>query len=122
MTYHKWRYCPDCGELHDMLVPWPDNHRLPSEAICAPSVISDSLPDLFHPQSNRIHDSKSNFRKDTRSWGGIEKGTELTKDRRWVDKPKGDDVAIAKQMVDQGYKPRIATATKEDMASIVKAA
>ncbi len=121
MPYHKWRMCPDCNEMHDVYA-WPGNHRLPSEAVCAPSVISDSLPDLKHPQSDRIHDSKSNFRKDTKSWGGIEVGTEPIKDRRWVDKPKADDVALAKQMVDQGYKPRIGTATKEEMSSIVKAA
>lgn len=116
-----YRTCPDCGEMHAK-AQWPENHRRWDEGVFAPSVISDSLPDLFHPQSNRIHDSKSNFRKDTRSWGGIEKGTEETKDKRWVDKPTGDDVAIAKQMVDQGYQPHIAMATKDDMNSIVKAA
>lgn len=112
------RICPDCGLLHDVQ-EWPENHRLWNEVLCAPMVIRDGLDDLFHPCDNRRYDSKRAFRKTTTAYGRIEVGTEPIKDRRWVDKPAAEDVYVAKQMVEQGYQPHLATADKSDMNSII---
>lgn len=119
----RYRRCKACGDWH-WQSEWPQNHVEPGpplRLLSAPNVVRDSLPDLLHPQDNKRYDSKRAFRKTTTAYGGIETGSEPIKDRRWVDKPKAEDVYIAKQMVDQGYKPRPVTADKHDMNSIIPA-
>lgn len=111
----RYKPCALCGEMHEV-ANWPDNHVQP---IVAPMVIRDGLPDLRHPSDNRYYDSKRAFRKTTAEFGGLEVGTDENKDHRWVDPVKSDEVAVAKQMVDQGYKPRPETATGDDMKSVI---
>ena len=114
----RYRVCPDCHAMH-AVDDWPDNHRFWNEVLCAPMVISDNLPDLLHPSDNRHYDSKRAFRATTRAFGMEEVGTDANRDRRWVDTITDNEVATAKQMVDQGYVPRPETATSDDIGSIV---
>ena len=118
----RYRRCRVCGDYH-WVSEWPENHvedGPPMRLLSAPMVIRDSMDDLQHPCDNRYYDSKRAFRKTTSAYGGIEVGTEENKDRRWVDPVKSDEIAIAKQMVDQGYQPRPDTATGDDMNSVVQ--
>jgi hypothetical protein len=48
-------------------------------------VISDYLPDLRHPATGQLMDSKSNFRAVTRAKGCVEVGNEVQRDRRTID-------------------------------------
>lgn len=117
----SYRVCPDCGLLHDKN-DWPANHRRYDEVLCTPNVVRDYIPDLFHPCDNGHYESKRRFREVTRSFGHEEVGDEPIKDRRWVDEVTAADVAEAKQMVDQGYKPHHEYATEADTASIIATA
>lgn len=119
--HKRYRLCKLCGELHD-LAAWPDNHRdLPPQRsnLSAPGVIRDGLDDLWHPSDGKLYDSKANFRKSTKRHGGVEVGNEEQRDNRQFDTITEQDVAIAAQMVEQGYKPSPEAADKFDMASII---
>lgn len=121
MPSDRFRRCKACGDFH-WTSEWPANHIEPGpplRLLSAPMVIRDGLDDLFHPSDNKRYDSKRAFRKTTEAYGGIEVGTDENKDRRWVDPVKPDEIAVAKQMVDQGYVPRPETATAEDHQSLV---
>lgn len=65
------------------------------------------MDEIFHPNDSQMYDSKSNFRRTTRAFGGEEVGNEKQKDQRWVNDVTPDDLGRAKQMVDQGYKPSL---------------
>ena len=117
----RYRVCPDCGEMHDVSA-WPANHIFWNETLCTPNVVSDYIPDLFHPCDNGHYESKRKFREITRAHGREEIGNDPIKDKRWVDRISAADVAQAKQMVDQGYRPHNDTATKEDTASVIATA
>lgn len=117
----RYRKCRACGEYH-WTSQWPANHVEPvpeRSLLPSPMVIRDALDDLFHPCDSKIYDSKSAFRKTTERYGGVELGNDENKDRRWVDDVKQDEIAVAKQMVDQGYKPAPANATEADMAGLL---
>lgn len=58
----RFRMCPDCNEFHDKN-EWPDNHRRPEEAICAPQVIRDDMPAVQSMVDGSWHDSKRSIRK-----------------------------------------------------------
>jgi len=105
----RYRVCPDCGDMHDVN-DWPGNHVKWNEVVCSPSVVRDGLDDLFHPMDNNRYDSKRKFSAVTNELGGVEIGTSEQQDNRYYDTAKQDDVAQAKQMVDQGYKPNPETA------------
>jgi hypothetical protein len=64
----RYRICPDCGDLHDKY-EWPDNHRRPDEVLCAPSVISDSMPAIQSMVDGRMYDSKAAIRAGYREAG-----------------------------------------------------
>lgn len=46
-----------------------------------PFVISDHMSGALHPVTGRVHDSKSNFRRDTRAAGCEEVGNEPIRER-----------------------------------------
>jgi|SRR5262249_42439263 len=74
----------------------------------APFVISDCIDGTWHPANGKTYDSKSNFRRATKSHGMVEVGTENQSDRR--DFGSGDvkrDIYEAVQKVNQGYRPSI---------------
>lgn len=55
-------------------------------------VISDTMPGMRHPITQKMMDSKSAFRAVTRAHNCVEVGNEAQRDRRSVDMPplKGD--------------------------------
>ncbi len=53
----------------------------------APSVISDIMPAMRHPITQKVMDSKSGFRAVTRAHGCVEVGNEVQRDTRRVDMP-----------------------------------
>jgi len=62
---------------------------LKSEAVplrsSGPYVQSDYLPDLRHPRTGKIMDSKSQFRAVTKAHGCVEVGNEVQRDTRRYD-------------------------------------
>ncbi len=117
----RFRKCRACGDWH-WTSAWPANHAEPvieRSLLPSPMVIRDALDDLIHPCDSKVYDSKSAFRETTKRYGGIELGNDENTDKRWVDDVKPDEIAVAKQMVDQGYKPAPETATSTEMASVV---
>lgn len=105
----RYRRCKLCGDLHAVNA-WPDNHRdigPQRSTLPSPSVIRDGLDDLWHPMVGRKFDSKSEFRQVTKDNGGIEVGTDVQKDLRYDNTVSIDEVAQAKAMVDQGYRPTV---------------
>jgi hypothetical protein len=71
------------------------------------SIITDTMPETWHPADGKHYDSKSKFRRVTRARGCIEVGTERQKDCRQFDRNARDDVRCAIEMVRQGYRPRV---------------
>lgn len=117
----RYRRCKLCGELH-ALNAWPDNHRdLPPQrsTLPSPSVIRDGLDDLWHPMDGKTYDSKAIFRRVTKEKGGIEVGNDEQKDTRFTDVVTVDEVARAKSMVDQGYRPSPAQATAQETSEMI---
>lgn len=57
----RFKRCPDCGDLHDVH-DWPDNHRRPDEAVCAPMVIRDDQAPLQSMVDGKYYDSKRAMR------------------------------------------------------------
>jgi len=55
-------------------------------------VISDTMPAMRHPITQKLMDSKSGFRAVTKAYGCVEVGNEVQRDTRRVDMPslKGD--------------------------------
>lgn len=51
----------------------------------APQIISDYLPEMRHPITNELMDSKSRFRAITRAHGCVEVGNDQQTDRRTID-------------------------------------
>lgn len=109
------RLCKVCGERH-WESAWPGNHVEPRperSILSSPYVISDTMDATFNPTNNRLYDSKHDFREATKINGGIEIGNDEQKDTRYVDTVTAADIAEAKQMVDQGYRPHSEDATAE---------
>jgi hypothetical protein len=117
----RFRRCLVCGDYH-WTSEWPDNHREPvpeRSALPAPYFISDTMDALFHPVTNQMIDSKRQFSAITKASGQIELGTEVQEDRRHYDIIQPSEVALAKQMVDQGYSPKAANATVEETQNVI---
>lgn len=68
-------YRPDHPEAnHNGMVPkWKVENERPGNG---PFVISDYMDAALHPATGKVHDSKSNFRRETRAAGCIEVGNE----------------------------------------------
>lgn len=80
--------------------------RAVSRRVAGAYVISDTIGDTWHPADGKHYDSKSNFRRATKSRGMVEVGTEKQVDRR--DFGSGDisrDIGEAIRKVNQGYRP-----------------
>lgn len=92
----RYRVCPDCGDMHDVH-DWPDNHRKPGEALCAPSVVSDVMDPVRSQGNGRIYDSKSEIRKHYKRDGFTEVGNDPARLRRKKPKPI-DGKAIAESV------------------------
>lgn len=61
-----------------------------------PYVISDHMDPVKHHATGRIHDSKSQFRKDTKASGCVEIGNEMGKSRKPIPldkRQRRDDIA-----------------------------
>ena len=59
-------------------------------------VISDTMPAMRHPITQKLMDSKSQFRAVTRQHGCVEVGNDVQRDTRHVDLPPlGADIARA---------------------------
>lgn len=119
--HKRYRLCKLCGDMHD-LAAWPDNHRdLPPQRsnLSAPAYHSDNLNDLFNPMTCRPYDSKHEYLEATKDAGGIVMGNDEQRDNRQFDTITAQDVAIAAQMVEQGYKPCPEVADKFDMESVI---
>lgn len=57
---------------------------------------SDNLPEMRHPITGKLMDSKSQFRAVTRAHGCVEVGNEVQRDTRRIDMgPIGADIARA---------------------------
>lgn len=66
------------------LVPVSEATPLPRHGISfgsGPTVISDSMPAARHMASGRYHESKSAFRRDTKSYGCVEVGNDAPMER-----------------------------------------
>lgn len=63
------------------LVPKSDAAPLRSGGV---HIISDHLPDLRHPITGKVMDSKSGFRAVTRAHGCVEVGNEVQRDTRQI--------------------------------------
>lgn len=59
---------------------------------CVGGVISDTMPGMRHPITQKMMDSKSQFRAVTRAHGCVEVGNDVQRDTRRMDMPnlKGD--------------------------------
>lgn len=80
--------------------------QLPSQA-AGPSVITDTMPDTWHPASGKHYSSKSRFRAETKARGLTEYGTEKLTPRKPVEmSPVRNTVRQAIEMVKQGYRPQ----------------
>ncbi len=87
---------PDANEngMVPVEIAGPKNIKLGTSAY----VISDNLgAHLRHMATGRYHDSKSEFRKDTKASGCVEVGNEATaKPRKWIEPPApGADIKRA---------------------------
>ncbi len=114
-----FRRCRACGEYH-WASAWPDNHREPQperSSLPKPYVISDTMDLLLHPVDSQYYDSKSHFRTVTERSGNIEMGNDVQEDRREYDLITPAEVAEAKQMVEQGYRPAPEQATADETVS-----
>lgn len=94
----RYKFCPDCGDMHDVR-EWPDNHRRPDEALCAPSVISDNQPFIQSMATGQWFDSKSELRKTYKPSGNPqgERYTEVGNDPALLRprrKPKPDRMSV----------------------------
>lgn len=94
----RYRMCPDCGELHDKY-GWPDNHRLPHEAICAPNVVRDDQTPIQSMVDGKVYDSKRALRATYQPSGNREgvQYTEVGGDKSILKpykKPKPDRMKI----------------------------
>lgn len=70
-----------------------------------PMLISDAMPALRHMASGRVHESKSTFRRDTKSYGCVEVGSDAPTKRPKLDtklpKPQ-QDIAEAWSQLEAG--------------------
>lgn len=111
-----FRRCRACNEYH-WTSEWPHNHVAPQperSSLPKPYVISDTMDMLLHPVDSGHYDSKSAFRRVTERSGNIEMGTSEPQDNRYNDTATASEVAQAKQMVDQGYRPNAEQATADE--------
>lgn len=72
-------------------------------------VISDTISGTWHPGDGKYYDSKSQFRRTTRSVGAVEVGNDAQRDGRKLPELRDirEDVGRAAEMVRQGYRPAI---------------
>lgn len=96
----RFRVCPDCGDMHDR-DNWPDNHRRPTEVLCAPNLVSDNQPFVQSMVDGKYYDSKSAMRATYKPSGNAEgkRYVEVGDDKSITDpkpfkKPKPDRMAI----------------------------
>lgn len=73
------------------------------------SIITDSMPETWHPADGKHYESKSRFRRVTRAHGCTEVGNERQTDRRQFDRNAREDVRRAVEMVRQGYRPIVSS-------------
>ena len=85
---------------------WVEAVRAPRVAVF-PAIHGDYMQAAYHPGTGRQTDSKSVWRRDTRSCGMIEMGTDAPRAAPSRAKPAVTkaDIAEAWQMVEQGYRP-----------------
>lgn len=77
----SWIYRPDHPKANENGMV--EKHLVQTEPRGkGPSVISDYLPDLRHPSTGKVMDSKSQFRAVTRANGCVEVGNEKQRDTR----------------------------------------
>ena len=86
---------------------WVEKHLASPKGIAfVRGVISDSIPDMVHPANGKKYDSKSTFRKVTKSYGYQEVGTEKQTDRRKpIHQDFSRDVVDAVKKLNEGYRP-----------------
>lgn len=70
-------------------------------------IITDSMPETWHPADGKHYTSKSRFRRATKAHDCVEVGNEKQTDRRQFDRNARDDVRRAIEMVRQGYRPTV---------------
>lgn len=75
----------------------------------APYIISDAIDPTWHPSDGKVYDSKSTFRRVTKSHGGVEVGNERQATRQTWQPVSRDDVHRAIQKVEQGYRPSLSS-------------
>lgn len=85
---------------------WVEAVRAPRKAVF-PAIHGDYMDGAWHPGTNRYTESKSVWRRDTRSAGMIEMGTDAPKQAAPRNEPAVTkaDIAEAWSMVEQGYRP-----------------
>lgn len=77
----SWIYRPDHPKANENGMV--EKHLVQTETRGkGPNVISDYLPELRHPSTGKIMDSKSQFRAVTREKGCVEVGNEKQRDTR----------------------------------------
>jgi hypothetical protein len=96
----RWRFCPDCGEMHDR-DEWPGNHRRPGEALAAPQIVGDTMDALQSQASGKMYDSKSELRKEYKALGMQEVGNDSGRL-----KPKAKDKPDRKKIHDAVHKAK----------------
>lgn len=79
----------------------PKHRAAPRGTIGVRGVISDTMDPLIHPCTNKMMDSKSEFRKVTKAKGGVEVGNEKITDRRTL---TGMDSESRKRDIDLAMK------------------
>lgn len=80
----RQRKCRVCDGWHDLAEAWPPAcaaHYAP-RGQRTHYVIPDSMADTRHPVTQRVHDSKSAFRRDTRASGCVEMGNDVPQQSR----------------------------------------
>lgn len=87
----RYLYRPDHPDCDDFGTIDADLIGSDYESASAPSVISDHMNPTRHMATNRMHDSKSSFRKDTKASGCIEVGsdTSISRPRKPVTLDRG---------------------------------
>lgn len=90
----------------------PDT-RGPASSLGAPMLISDHMPDTWHPHDGKHYDSKSHFRAVTKASGGEEIGTDRQTATKHVDMTVKHDVGEAVKKLREGYKPKPQKQAKE---------
>lgn len=113
MSRDSLRKCGFCGSLH-WASEWPSGHvsRPPERStLPTPFFRRDHMDPLWHPLDKRTYDSRSDYDAVTKANPQYEEvGDQMpTASQIDIDRTIKDDVGKAYQMVQQGYKPTVAT-------------